>query len=429
MDKPIIEIKNISKKYRYGQRLPYYSLRDSVTEFLKNPFSKMNLPFPGKINLKNEFWALNNITFNVNKGEIIGIIGRNGAGKSTLLKILSRITPPTRGQITLRGRVASLLEVGTGFNPELTGRENVLLNGAILGMTRKEINEKFDAIVAFAEIEKFIDTPVKFYSSGMYMRLAFAVASHLEPEILIIDEVLSVGDSHFQKKSLGKMEEIANEGRTILFVSHSMMTISKLCKKVILLDEGKIQYQGSVDNVIGKYLNENDKTVSERKWDKNSAPGDNYVRLTSVKILNQNLKVQNIFDYNSPVLIELDYKVLRNNSIITLGIQIFNSEEIAVFSSNNTKWKEKEEKRKKGIYKTIVEIPASFLNFDKYFLRVVMSTFYPKTKHLSEKDVVSFRIRHIQPKTLIANLEDSSSLIGVVRPQLEWKTEMIKSIK
>ena len=248
MIEPIIKVENLGKKYQIGSKESYYSLRDKISGIFdfKNKKNKE----------KNEFWALKDVNFEVKKGESVGIIGRNGAGKSTLLKILSQITPPTTGKITMRGRVASLLEVGTGFNPELTGRENIFLNGAILGMSREEIKRKFDEIVAFAEIEQFLDTPVKRYSSGMYMRLAFAVAAHLESEILIVDEVLAVGDSQFQKKCLGKMDSLAkNEGRTVLFVSHNMRAIKQLCTKAIYLHEGKVVDYGNCSNVVKKYEN------------------------------------------------------------------------------------------------------------------------------------------------------------------------------
>ncbi len=251
MSQPIIEVENLSKCYRIGaNKEPYLSLRDEVAKFVSSlrPRSK------NKRQPEQDFWALNDVSFSVQEGEAVGIIGRNGAGKSTLLKILSQITPPTNGKITMRGRVASLLEVGTGFHPELTGRENIFLNGAILGMSRAEISRKFDEIVAFAEIEKFLDTPVKRYSSGMYVRLAFAVAAHLEPEILVVDEVLAVGDAEFQKKCLGKMSEVAKGGRTVLFVSHNMAAVQQLCKSCIVLKSGELIHQGDVSETIRCYL-------------------------------------------------------------------------------------------------------------------------------------------------------------------------------
>lgn len=251
MSKPIIEVENLGKCYRIGaNKEPYLSLRDEVAKFISRflPGNKDNAPS------EQDFWALNDVSFSVQEGEAVGIIGRNGAGKSTLLKILSQITPPTKGKITMRGRVASLLEVGTGFHPELTGRENIFLNGAILGMSRGEIRRKFDEIVSFAEVEKFLDTPVKRYSSGMYVRLAFAVAAHLEPEILVVDEVLAVGDAEFQRKCLGKMSEVAKCGRTVLFVSHNMSAIKNLCPKAILLDKGEVSIIGDSELCINTYL-------------------------------------------------------------------------------------------------------------------------------------------------------------------------------
>ncbi len=260
MSDTVIKVENLSKKYiiRHEQRERYTALRDVMTSGVKNFGKKLLLSFMPKESgitaSKEDFWALKNVSFEIKQGERVGIIGRNGAGKSTLLKILSRITEPTRGRVELEGRVASLLEVGTGFHPELTGRENIFLNGAILGMTRVEIKRKFDEIVAFAEIEKFLDTPVKRYSSGMYVRLAFAVAAHLEPEILIVDEVLAVGDAQFQKKCLGKMEEVGKEGRTVLFVSHNMSAVSALCNKGLVLLDGMTHFIGDPSVAISSYL-------------------------------------------------------------------------------------------------------------------------------------------------------------------------------
>lgn len=261
MNKPIIEIKNIGKKYNIThQRGGYIALRDILAGILKNPFkfAKHKAKQIAGLETKEEFWALRNVNLEINKGDIVGIIGHNGAGKSTLLKILTGITPPTEGEIIMHGRVASLLEVGTGFHPELTGRENIFLNGAILGMTKKEIVKKFDEIVSFSGVEKFLDTPVKYYSSGMHVRLAFSVAAHMEPDILLLDEVLAVGDAEFQKKCLGKMEEVTKgEGRTILFVSHNMEAIQKLCQKVILLEAGQVKAVGKTNDVLGIYLKNN----------------------------------------------------------------------------------------------------------------------------------------------------------------------------
>jgi lipopolysaccharide transport system ATP-binding protein len=265
--KPIIKVQNLGKQYQIGAKAqPYSTLRESIISSLRKPFDLLS--GNGK-NGQESFWALQNLNFEIMPGEVVGIIGRNGAGKSTLLKILSRITEPTTGKAELYGRVGSLLEVGTGFHPELTGRENIFLNGAILGMKREEIAKKFDEIVDFAEVEKFIDTPVKRYSSGMYMRLAFAIAANLEPEILVVDEVLAVGDTDFQKKCLGKMNDISKGGRTVLFVSHNMGTILQLCRSCILLDKGKVIAEGTPDLIVEKYYN-NEKTQAYSKSESDS---------------------------------------------------------------------------------------------------------------------------------------------------------------
>ncbi len=258
MSDTVIRVENIGKKYLIGhqQSEKYTALRDVIANGAKNLFNSFQKPKSQIPNSTEEFWALKDVSFEVKQGDVVGVIGHNGAGKSTLLKILSRITEPTEGKATIYGRVGSLLEVGTGFHPELTGRENIYLNGAILGMKRGEIERQFDEIVAFAEVEKFIDTPVKRYSSGMYLRLAFAVAAHLEPEILLVDEVLAVGDAAFQKKCLGKMEDVAKVGRTVLFVSHNMAAISALCRRCIYLNAGSIQTDGQPDKVIVHYLND-----------------------------------------------------------------------------------------------------------------------------------------------------------------------------
>jgi homopolymeric O-antigen transport system ATP-binding protein len=249
--RPIIQVRNLSKKYLLGARQSAYgTLRESLVEAVRAPLQRLR---EGRTKAE-ILWALKDVCFEVQPGEVIGIIGRNGAGKSTLLKILSQITEPTSGEIDLHGRVASLLEVGTGFHPELTGRENIYLNGALLGMRKAEIEKKFDEIVAFSEVEQFLDTPVKRYSSGMYVRLAFAVAAHLEPEILVIDEVLAVGDAEFQKKCLGKMSDVARHGRTVLFVSHNMPAVKSLCQRAVLLDGGQIVAEGDVDAVVNRYL-------------------------------------------------------------------------------------------------------------------------------------------------------------------------------
>lgn len=275
-----VNIESLSKKYviSHQRQERYTALRDVMANMIRSPWSRRSNGTP----TNEDFWALKDISFDVIQGDKVGIIGRNGAGKSTLLKIISRITEPTNGRISIKGRVSSLLEVGTGFHPELTGRENIFLNGAILGMGKAEIKRKFDEIVAFAEVEKFLDTPVKRYSSGMYVRLAFAVAAHLEPEILVVDEVLAVGDIQFQKKCLGKMKSVGQEGRTVLFVSHSMDAISSLCTKGILLESGKMAYAGKAVDAVDRYLNNRDN--SDNPWLKWVAPANRYPIEDSIKI-------------------------------------------------------------------------------------------------------------------------------------------------
>ncbi len=280
---PAIQIENLSKSYvlRHQQGSTYVALRDVIAARGKALLGK-GTDTSGR---KETFWALDDLSFNINQGDRVGIIGRNGAGKSTLLKVLSRIVTPTKGKVTVEGRVASLLEVGTGFHPELTGRENIFLNGSILGMNRAEIKQKFDEIVAFAEVERFLDTPVKRYSSGMYVRLAFAVAAHLEPEILIVDEVLAVGDASFQKKCLGKMKDVAGQGRTIIFVSHNMEAVQKLCTTGVLLERGKLLFQGSIDQVTRKYMESGDagQSVYEVALPADAADSNGYISRIQVE--------------------------------------------------------------------------------------------------------------------------------------------------
>jgi lipopolysaccharide transport system ATP-binding protein len=320
MAPPIIEISQISKRYRLGTNKGYLSLREQLARqaksLLARPLFRRGRDGTGP----DAFWALRDVSFTVNEGEAIGIIGRNGAGKSTLLKILSKITPPTEGKIVLRGRVASLLEVGTGFHPELTGRENIYLNGAILGMRRAEIRKKFDEIVDFAEIEKFLDTPVKRYSSGMYVRLAFAVAAHLEPEILVVDEVLAVGDSQFQKKCLGKMGKVAESGRTVIFVSHNMAAMQNLCARAILLAEGQLLSEGTTDSVLTDYLSTIGKDNIIPLRDRLDRKGNGVLRFTNFYALTKDRgKVDNIMMGESVTFV-LEYEsfpaqLLKNVSI------------------------------------------------------------------------------------------------------------------
>lgn len=323
MSDTVIRVENLGKKYIIGHNIsqPYHSLRDVIANSIKSAKSKINrkLDQPSR----EEFWAIKDINFEIKKGDRVGIIGRNGAGKSTLLKILSRITEPTTGRIYINGKVASLLEVGTGFHAELTGRENIFLNGAILGMSKVEIKSKFDEIVAFAEVEKFLDTPVKFYSSGMYVRLAFAVAAHLEPEILIVDEVLAVGDAEFQKKCLGKMEDVATqEGRTVLFVSHNMGAVSTLCNQAIYLAKGRVKEIGKTEKTVTRYISE----LFDNQADDIAQlrlPGlGQEVKFTNVQLISDD-GISILFGNN----INFELTILSDNNLknLSIGSSIFNS--------------------------------------------------------------------------------------------------------
>jgi len=319
MSLPIITVENLSKQFVINHELveKYTSLRDTIAKKSKQMLGRGKHP---PIGLKENFYALRDVSFNVHAGDRLGIIGRNGAGKSTLLKILSRITEPTGGRVTIRGRVASLLEVGTGFHPELTGRENIFLNGAILGMSRAEIRKKFDEIVDFAEVERFLDTPVKRYSSGMYVRLAFAVAAHLEPEILVIDEVLAVGDAQFQKKCLGKMEDVSrNEGRTVLFVSHNMGVIAQLCTKAILLKKGQVHLNGLVEDVIQNYLFDAEEKATGQ-FINEKLTGDIFVE--SVTIKDELDNARDNFSSKEKILLELALNINEFDKELKIGITL-----------------------------------------------------------------------------------------------------------
>jgi lipopolysaccharide transport system ATP-binding protein len=331
MSDTVIRVEGLGKKYTIGhQRNGSDGLRHKLNNFVTAPFRALRRMTADAglrssvsgLRRSSDFWALRDVSFEVAQGEVVGIIGRNGAGKSTLLKILSRITEPTEGRVRIRGRVASLLEVGTGFHPELTGRENVFLNGAILGMTREEIKRKFDEIVAFAEVEKFLDTPVKRYSSGMYVRLAFAVAAHLEPEILIVDEVLAVGDEAFQKKCLGKMDKVAQQGRTVFFVSHNMPSIKRLCTSVLLLSNGQLMRRGSADSVVAEYLRENATNRAVIELADSDHAIQSPLRIRTVEVLNSKGAPSNIIFFGEDIFIKLTVQAEAPIPNVRVGIGI-----------------------------------------------------------------------------------------------------------
>ncbi|MGI0488947.1 ABC transporter ATP-binding protein [Pantanalinema rosaneae CENA516] len=374
MSDPVIQVQHLGKKYllRHQQPQHYVALRDVISNGAKSIARRIlqpgrSHPAPDR----EEFWALQDVSFEVNQGDRVGIIGRNGAGKSTLLKLLSRITEPTTGQITLNGRVASLLEVGTGFHPELTGRENIYLNGAILGMSKVEIKRKFDEIVAFAEVEKFLDTPVKHYSSGMYVRLAFAVAAHLEPEILIVDEVLAVGDAQFQKKCLGKMEDVSKSGRTLLFVSHNMGTITQLCSRGIYLNQGKISAVGDINSVVSTYLASGaNSEVLKILYPAHVTPPDATLFFREIGIFQADELASEI-DIRFPFSVYLKYESIKPLRNVELSMRIETDDGRAVFTSHQSDCTpDSVISRQPGCYSISIQIPAMFLMPGNYMLTV-----------------------------------------------------------
>lgn len=375
MSDPIIRVENLSKKYIIGhqQQQPYKTLRDVMANTAKSLKSKLLKPF-GKQSVnpyREEFWALKDVSFEIKQGDRVGIIGRNGAGKSTLLKILSRITEPTKGRISIKGRIASLLEVGTGFHPELTGRENIYLNGAILGMSKSEIKKKFDSIVEFAEVENFLDTPVKHYSSGMYVRLAFAVAANLDPEILVVDEVLAVGDIEFQKKCLSKMEEVSQEGRTVLFVSHNMGAISSLTDRVCWINGGRLKMIDSTNKVIASYLNEGYQQVSV--WQA-SRSNKNPMQILKAEIKSDD---ELIIDVRKGFQIIIEYVVREITFGGIVAAIVHASDGTPLISTEDVdKNLELLNRRLPGHYRTAVKIPGDWLNSGTYMLRLVATIPY-----------------------------------------------------
>lgn len=413
-----ITVDGLGKRYRIGQlRSAYGTLRDSLASAARRAARREHAAETRDI------WALKDISFEVPEGQVLGIIGRNGAGKSTLLKILTRITTPTVGRVEIRGRVGSLLEVGTGFHPELTGRENVFLNGSVLGMKRREITSKFPDIVEFAGVEQFIDTPVKRYSSGMQVRLAFAVAAHLEPEILLVDEVLAVGDAEFQRRCLGRMEDLSASGRTVLFVSHQMHAVSRLCDRTLWLDKGGIVDEGGSAEVVARYLQAGFGTGSSRFWpDLADAPGSGHVRLRSVRVLQDGEEAPAV-DVRRPVGIEIGFAVLDDGEPVVPKIKLVDGRGDVAFNAMDTspRW---HERTSPGDYVSTAWIPGNLLNEGLASVQVALvSLGAPKlVPWAALNDAVSF---HVQDH----GEGDSARGIftgqwqGVVRPLLEWTTE------
>ena len=413
----VISVENVSKTYRLGD-IGGGTLKEDFARWCAkllgkpDPLAIIGQEHHGR-QMGDLFLALDNVSFEVKQGEVLGLIGRNGAGKSTLLKILSQVTLPSSGRIRIKGRIASLLEVGTGFHPELTGRENIFLNGAILGMTKAEIRQKFDSIVAFSEIEQFIDTPVKRYSSGMYVRLAFAVAAHLEPEILIVDEVLAVGDASFQKKCLGKMGQVSREGRTILFVSHNVTAIKALCSKAILLRDGAVATSGRVADVTAVYSSDTASLENAREWpDPAVAPGNENIRMSYVRTIPPEGEAAITID--TGVVIEIGFDNLRRDINLDCTILIISSDGVIVFESPYVISSNFDSRR--GFYRLTGRIPPHLLNSGRYLLSMIFGK--DRTYSLFRVDeVVSFDVEN----TLTGRGGRLEAAAGVIRPILEWQ--------
>lgn len=396
-----IRVTNLSKRYTIGQQTS-----GNLREVLSNRLRK------GPKTNTTEFWALKDVSFEIKQGEVVGIIGKNGAGKSTLLKILSQITRPTQGRIELTGRVASLLEVGTGFHPELTGRENIYLNGTILGMTRKEVKDKFDEIVAFSGVEQFIDTPVKHYSSGMYVRLAFAVAAHLEPEILIIDEVLAVGDAEFQKKCLGKMKEVAGKGRTVLFVSHNMEAVKSLCERAIFMEHGKILLDGNPVSVIEGYLQKQSTTELQQVFTYEQAPGNEAVKLKSVRLTPKRSDGKNLITVKSPLELEFEYWNELDAVATNLSLHLYAATGECVF---NIITQLPVPVLQKGLQKASCTIPSDLLNTGMFSISMLV---------VKDTSVPLYNFEHILTFEVEEEREATNwhgRFPGFVRPRIDFK--------
>ncbi|MDX6766284.1 MAG: polysaccharide ABC transporter ATP-binding protein [Candidatus Methylacidiphilales bacterium] len=407
MSAPVISVENLGKDYiltHQGGEASYRTLRETLSGLFRKPEPK---------NRKSEiFQALNDVSFEVRQGEVLGIIGRNGAGKSTLLKILSRITEPTRGRVRLRGRVASLLEVGTGFHPELTGRENIFLNGAILGMNRAEIRNKFDEIVAFAEVEKFLDTPVKHYSSGMYVRLAFAVAAHLEPEILIIDEVLAVGDTQFQKKCLGKMQSVSkNEGRSVLFVSHNLGIVSNLCSRVLLLKSGQLALQGPPGPVIAESIGTIASTGGRISWENDPIATRSNLSIRSAQIVCEGRTCVDV-PIDREVVLEIEIEAMQAENHLSSSIHLFDKQGTWVLCSGL-----KSASYQPGRYLHRYHLPANFLNDGRYTFNIMLVRDATRIEvHIP--DAISFFVH----ETGSGRDDYGGTINGCIRPHLQTES-------
>jgi lipopolysaccharide transport system ATP-binding protein len=403
------------------------SFRESVVDLLAMPARRVGRLLRAKTTREDEtteiFWALQDASFEIKRGEIVGIIGRNGAGKSTLLKVLSRITEPSVGRAEIYGRMGSLLEVGTGFHPELTGRENIFLSGAILGMAKADIDRQFDEIVAFSEIERFLDTPVKYYSSGMYVRLGFAVAAHLEPEILVVDEVLAVGDAQFQKKCLAKMEDVRQGGRTVIFVSHNLSAVTRICQRVILLDAGRVAADGPASDVVSSYLTGGLGTMAAREWpDIKTAPGKDIVRLRAARVRVREGQVTDAIDIRESVGIEMEFETLQPGYLILPHFHMWNEEGVCVMGALDLDPTWRRKRRPVGRWVTTGWIPGNFLAEGTAFVDIAIIVTEPVMEQVWEPSLIAFQV--VGSTDGDTHRGDWAGHVpGVVRPVLEWTTQ------
>jgi lipopolysaccharide transport system ATP-binding protein len=421
----ILKAENISKQYRLGQ-VGTGTLSHDLNRWWhrvrgkEDPYLKIGDMNDRSTRGESDYvWALQDINFEVERGEVLGIIGKNGAGKSTLLKILSKVTAPTTGSIKCGGRIASLLEVGTGFNPELTGKENIFLNGAILGMSKKEIASKLDEIIEFSGCERYIDTPVKRYSSGMTVRLAFAVAAFLEPEILVIDEVLAVGDAEFQKKAIGKMQDISRKGgRTVLFVSHNMAAVKSLCTRGIVLQNGKVTFEGGIEKAITEYLNLDNNALSKKIYNRSEAPSNAIIRLLETEVINNIFENKSDYFINEKIGVRLKFEILTETDDLVLGLNLYNNEEIHILSSHQ---KNQNINYKVGKYQTIVWFPTNFLSEGFHFCGIAAMSYKGGFKvHFHEVNKFSFIIIDEFADNTARGSVYKGKFPGVVRPILDW---------
>ncbi len=419
-----IRVENLGKQYRIGASPDRYNtLRDSIVGVLNTPIRRIRQGFMPTDDEQNTIWALKDISFDVQQGQVLGVIGRNGAGKSTLLKILSRVTEPSSGEVQIRGRVGSLLEVGTGFHPELSGRENTYLNGAILGMHRSEIDRKFDEIVDFSGVEKFIDTPVKRYSSGMYLRLAFAVAAHLEPEILVVDEVLAVGDAEFQRKCLGKMSDVAQEGRTVLFVSHNMSAILRLTEEAIVLERGQLALRAPTVEAVDYYMSSGFSESGERNWTKEEVPAEAApFRPIALRVRDPRNTVVDVLRSTEPIAVEIEYTVEAPIQGLRVGLYLLSLRGEYILTSFDTDDPEKFEQhsvRQAGHYISRCTIPADFLNEGRYALGLNASSYRVK-RYFQDEHALTFSVDAVGAP----GKQWSEVRTGLVRPSLDWHIDI-----